>query len=99
MCHHRLGQCLRPQEEDCATALFSFIHAFLMFQHRVIKKLFCSSHLAVEEPETNFGAVNHPSVIPHIDAALLPAADWVIRKRGSPLNVLNCLQILVGHFL
>lgn len=51
------------------------------------------------EPEADLGAVNHPSVVLHVDAAFLPAAGWVIRKRRIPFNVLYCLQIFGGEFL
>lgn len=70
-----------------------------MFQHRVIKTLFCSTHLAVEEAETNFGAVNHPTIILHIDAALLPATGRIIGEWRIPFYVLYRLQIFSGHFL
>lgn len=63
------------------------------------KKVLCCAHLTVEEAETNFGAVNHPSIILHIDAALLPAADRVVRKRRIPFDVFYRLQIFRGHFL
>lgn len=69
-----------------------------MFQHRAIK-LFCFTHLAMEETETNFRAVNHSSVILHIDAAFLPATGRVIRKGRIPFNVFYCLQIFRGQFL
>lgn len=51
----------------------------------------------MEEAETDFGAVNHSPVVLHIDAALLPAADWVIG--WIPFYVLYRLQIFMGHFL
>lgn len=82
------------QQELCC---FFLIVAFMIFQHRVIKKLFVFAHLAVQEAETNFGAVNHPSVVLHIDAALLPATGRVVGR--IPLYVLYRLQIFMGHFL
>lgn len=63
----------------------------------VVNKLFTSNHLAVEEAEANFGAVNHAAVVLHVDAALLPAAGWVVGR--IPLDVLYRLQIFMGHFL
>lgn len=63
----------------------------------VVKRLFCWNHLAVEEAETNSGAVNHSPVVLHIDAALLPAAGRVIGR--IPFYVFYCLQIFMGHFL
>lgn len=63
----------------------------------VVNKTFSCNHLAVEEAETNFGAVNHSPVVLHIDAALLPAAGGVIG--WIPFYVLYHLQIFVGHFL
>lgn len=59
--------------------------------------MFCSNHLAVEEAEANFGAVNHSPVVLHIDAALLPAAGRIIG--WIPFYVLYRLQIFMGHFL
>lgn len=59
--------------------------------------MFSCSHLAVEEAEANFGAVNHSPVVLHIDAALLPAAGRVIG--WIPFDVLYHLQIFMGHFL
>lgn len=79
--------------------LFSFTVAFLIFRHGAIAKWFCSIHLAVQEAEPNFGAVNHPSEILHIDAALLPPTGRVIGERRVPFNVLYCLQIFWRHFL
>lgn len=61
--------------------------------------LFSSTNLALEEAKTDFGAVNHPSIVLHIDAALLPAADRVVRKGRVPFYVLDGLQIFMGHFL
>lgn len=71
---------------------------FLTLRHTQ-KKVLCCAHLTVEEAETNFGAVNHPSIILHIDAALLPAADRVVSKRRIPFDVFYRLQIFRGHFL
>lgn len=51
----------------------------------------------MEEAESNFGAVNHASVILHVDAALLPAICWIVGR--IPFYVLNRLQIFMGHFL
>lgn len=63
----------------------------------VVNQSFCSTHLAVEEAETNSGAVNHSAVVLHIDAALLPAAGRVVG--WIPFYVLYRLQIFMGHFL
>lgn len=81
-------------------ALISFIVAFLLLQRKSHEKiLLCSAHLAVEEAETDFGAVNHTSVVLHIDAAFFPAICRVIGKWWVPFDVLYRLQIFVGHFL
>lgn len=98
MCHCRLGHCLRPHYPQglCSLCLCFFYLLSCCF-NIVIKKLFCATHLAVQEAETNFGAVNHASIIFHIDAALLPAAGRVVRR--IPFYVLYSLQIFRGHFL
>lgn len=62
-----------------------------------VNKMFCPSHLAVEEAEANFGAVNHPPVVLHVDTALLPATGRVVGR--IPFYVLYRLQIFMGHFL
>lgn len=68
----------------------------MISQHRV--NVTCaSSHLTMEEAEANFGAVNHASVVLHVDAALLPATGWIVRR--IPFYVLNRLQVLMRHFL
>ena len=89
---------LNNHNPDCAAiVLFSFI----VYSSPDISTptLNISAHLAVEEAEANFGAVNHPSVILHVDAALLPAAGRVVGERRIPLYVVYCLQIFRGHFL
>lgn len=53
----------------------------------------------MKETETNFGAVNHSSVILHIDAALLPATGWVVGEWRIPFYVVYLLQIFIVHFL
>lgn len=80
---------LRNRNEDLAAlALFCFYGRFPhVTSHPVVSKLFCSAHLAVEEAETDFGAVNHPSVILHVDAALLPATGRVIGERRIPFDL------------
>lgn len=55
--------------------------------------------LAVEKTETDFRMVDHSAVVLDIDAALLPAVDRVVRERRVPLNVLDRLQVFMGHFL
>lgn len=56
-------------------------------------------YLTVQEAKTHFGAVDQPAVVFYIDAALLPAAGRVIRKRRVPFNVLYSLKIFRRHFL
>lgn len=76
--------------------LLLFLAATLIFQHKS-RATSTSSHLAVEEAESNFGAVDHASVVLHVDAALLPAAGWIVGR--IPLYVLYRLQIFMRHFL
>lgn len=87
-CVISLGLCWRPQ----------IYCRFTDFQScAVVKRLFCCNHLAVEEAEANFGAVNHAPIVLHIDAALLPATGRVVG--WIPFYVLYRLQIFMGHFL
>lgn len=83
----------------CATLVScSFFRRFLDFSTQsdaVVTQ--GSTHLTVEEAESNFGAVNHASVILHIDAALLPATGRIVGR--IPLYVVYCLQIFMRHFL
>lgn len=90
MCHRSLGLRWRPQPQ-----VYCRFTDFLSCA--VVNSLFCCNHLAVEEAEANFGAVNHAPIVLHVDAALLPATGRVVG--WIPFYVLNRLQIFMGHFL
>lgn len=90
MCHRSLGLRWRPQPQ-----IYCRVTDFLPCA--AVNTLFCCNHLAVEEAEANFGAVNHAPIVLNVDAALLPAAGRVVG--WIPFYVLYCLQIFMGHFL
>lgn len=51
------------------------------------------SHLAVQEAEANFRAVDHSAVVLYVDAALFPSANWVVGERRVPFDILDRLEI------